>query len=433
MRVRISDKSRRARDLDIDFASMNKRKEQEYEKLERMIRYAQSKDCRRAYILGYFGDSESDRCGRCDNCGSVSQKQSANASRPIDTPAGRELLQKILSGVARTKGRFGKTAVGQMLVGSGSEKMERSGLTRLTTFGILANSGFTQKEVVEILDALTASGLIVAEEVERFMAVIKLSDDGWAWIRNPSPPAVVLGLDAYLTEKLRNGGLERVIPPPPAEAKSPPKAVTDDDAEAPAADVEGDPLTQTLKTLRLGWARESNVKAFQIFGNRVLEELVRARPTTPHALAQIKGVGPITMEKYGTALLDAIRQGSENAGRTAVVPPPEKAPVKAPVVASPPPSADSYIPTEEWTWRLLDRGFSVEECTAIRGLDLGAIVRHATWMARKGKITPVSAFLDAETAHRWQAWHREHRDGSPPPDDPSAARFWPLFVACAGV
>ena len=49
--------------------------------------------------------------------------------RPIDTPAGREVIQKVLSGVARAKGRFGKTTVAQMLAGSDSEKMARGAST----------------------------------------------------------------------------------------------------------------------------------------------------------------------------------------------------------------------------------------------------------------------------------------------------------------
>ena len=88
-----------------------------------MIDYARTPHCRRAAILGYFGDSGVSSCGRCDNCETRGARPGDSAAIAIDTPAGREILLKILSGVARTRGRFGKTAVGQMLVGSGSERM----------------------------------------------------------------------------------------------------------------------------------------------------------------------------------------------------------------------------------------------------------------------------------------------------------------------
>jgi superfamily II DNA helicase RecQ len=69
----------------------------------------------------------------------------------IDTPAGREVVLKALSGVARAKGRFGKNVVAQMLKGSASEKMERWRLRELSTFGILAH--FSQVELTRLLDA----------------------------------------------------------------------------------------------------------------------------------------------------------------------------------------------------------------------------------------------------------------------------------------
>ncbi len=106
----------------------NERKQREYDKLERMIKYAQSGRCRRAYILGYFGDSEADRLRPVRQLRPDRGPPRASSARPIDTEAGREVILKALSGVARAKGRFGKTVVAQMLTGSGSEKMTRTGL-----------------------------------------------------------------------------------------------------------------------------------------------------------------------------------------------------------------------------------------------------------------------------------------------------------------
>src|SRR5690606_23528770 len=100
--VRVIDPNRRARDLQIDFSVLNERKRHEYEKLDQMIRYARDGGCRRATILDYFGDPalSGGRCGRCDTC-SGDVPGATEALQPIDTPAGRELLLKVLSGVAR--------------------------------------------------------------------------------------------------------------------------------------------------------------------------------------------------------------------------------------------------------------------------------------------------------------------------------------------
>ena len=54
--------------LEIDFEAHDRRKRQELEKLDRVVRFALSGSCRQRDILRYFGDENPNRCGRCDNC-----------------------------------------------------------------------------------------------------------------------------------------------------------------------------------------------------------------------------------------------------------------------------------------------------------------------------------------------------------------------------
>src|SRR4051794_377242 len=97
--IRVIDRSKRPRDLEIDFAALEKRKQREYDKLERMIKYAQTNQCRRSYILGYFGDANADRvhCGHCDNCGTIDGQPAPQAGVAIDSAGGREIILKVLS------------------------------------------------------------------------------------------------------------------------------------------------------------------------------------------------------------------------------------------------------------------------------------------------------------------------------------------------
>ena len=59
--IRVIDRTRKPRDLKIDFATLEKRKQHEYDKLERMIQYCRSRQCRRSYILDYFGERDAGR------------------------------------------------------------------------------------------------------------------------------------------------------------------------------------------------------------------------------------------------------------------------------------------------------------------------------------------------------------------------------------
>lgn len=55
-------------DLKIDHETLAARKKADYEKLDRMVAYAQSRSCRQRTILEYFGDASAANCGICDRC-----------------------------------------------------------------------------------------------------------------------------------------------------------------------------------------------------------------------------------------------------------------------------------------------------------------------------------------------------------------------------
>jgi ATP-dependent DNA helicase RecQ len=455
--IRVIDRKRPARDLTIDFATLEKRKQHEYVKLERMIDYARSRQCRRSFILGYFGEPSSGRppCGGCDNCGPgpgpVSHGSSvlpAMARVPIGTPQGRELILKVLSGVARAKGRFGKIAVVQMLAGSGSERMTRWKLDQLSTFGILKSSGFSHKDIGEIIDALTRARLVAAQEVDRFKPLISLSEAGWLWLKTQEPADLVLDLPAELLARIRAAGTGG-----PTTADLPAGGQTEGEV------IDGlDPLRDRLKALRSAWARDLKQPAYCIFTDETLDALVRERPGSPLELARIKGLGKSRIERHGAALLDAIARfptGGEDSAVVDIPALPAARTSSAGASASrtgtevvrprggealaeprthakptvPGPSLSSHVATEEWSTRLIERGFSIAEAAAIRGLEPAIIVRHLCWMVRRGRSLAVETFLASEVIVAWEACLLAQ--GSPPPSEPAELiHLWPLFVAC---
>ena len=61
-------------------------------RVERMRLYAETTDCRRRLLLGYFGEQHPQRCGRCDNCDDGTATDVEAPAGAIDTDAGRAVV-----------------------------------------------------------------------------------------------------------------------------------------------------------------------------------------------------------------------------------------------------------------------------------------------------------------------------------------------------
>lgn len=68
-------------------------------------------------------------------------------------------------------------------------------------------------------------------------------------------------------------------------------------------------LVAKLKAYRLETSRTENVQAYEVFNNRQMEDLISQKPRTIEELQQISGFGPVKAEKYGPAILAALRSG----------------------------------------------------------------------------------------------------------------------------
>src|SRR5687768_3479552 len=78
-----------------------------------------------------------------------------------------------------------------------------------------------------------------------------------------------------------------------------------------ALDPAGERVFVALKTVRTAIAREEQVPAYVVFSDRTLAELAARRPQSLSALQDVRGVGPMKLERYGARFLAAITQSDE--------------------------------------------------------------------------------------------------------------------------
>jgi ATP-dependent DNA helicase RecQ len=267
-------------ELPINFEILQLRKAHQLEKLNRMMDYSTSNRCRRAFLLQYFGEYyPSQNCGGCDYCHNLKVRPvtEKNMSDPL-------LPIKILSGVARMKGRFGLGMAVKMLTGSKDKAIGKFKLDHLSTYGLLTE--FAQEQVENWIQELIDQGYLKQESAilgEKNYRVLLLTPQGW--------------------EVMKKRGRVSLSPPSRKEFKE--------------TKMEGEPdkgLFEDLRKLRLELARAEGLPAYCIFQDRTLREMASRLPDNREKMMAIVGVGEITFRKYGSAFLDLIskwKRGSD--------------------------------------------------------------------------------------------------------------------------
>jgi ATP-dependent DNA helicase RecQ len=186
-------------ELGIDFENLRRRKEAEYDRLNQVVHYAQSPLCRQTTILNYFGDTSAENCGQCDRCcgqpgwpkfvvkihppvreqsseteialpstppaETLTDDNARVAATPVAKAQQIAFLAQLIDAVERIHGRLGKILIAQYLSGSQNAKIQKLRLHRLSGFGML--EGSKQADVIELLELLLATGLLLQQEVNR--------------------------------------------------------------------------------------------------------------------------------------------------------------------------------------------------------------------------------------------------------------------------
>ncbi|WP_227938130.1 DNA helicase RecQ [Alkalihalobacillus deserti] len=232
------------------------RQEMEYKKLQQMTAFCHTERCLQQYILNYFGDDSNKTCGKCSNCVQTGEK--VNKTREA---------QMVFSTVKRTRERFGKTIISQILVGSANQKLKQLQLTNVTTYGLLKT--WSQKDVAEFIDILMAEEYLVP--MGTTYPTIQLTEKA---------VQVLMGeLEVFLTE-----------------------TVTAIQSE------EHDVVFEALRELRKQISTESRIPPYMIFSDKTLKEMSRLIPLTIEEFSSVSGVGEQKQEKYGQAFLEILQQ-----------------------------------------------------------------------------------------------------------------------------
>ena len=253
--------------------------------LQQMVQFAETRECRRATLLQYFGETYPARlddvgdqtpplevsCESCDNC-----------LQPRETFDGTVHAQKFLSCVYRIHSRhgfgFGLGHVVDVLRGADTEPIRQRGHNELSTYGI--GDELKRGEWQAIGRELLRLGLI--ECAPGKFATLSLTPAGLEALRKRT--------SIVLTKQIE---------------------IADKRARTKAGAIECDEvLFARLRALRRRLADERGVPAYIIFSDVSLREMARTYPMDSTEFRRIAGVGEQKLKDFGEVFMSAIRSHS---------------------------------------------------------------------------------------------------------------------------
>lgn len=217
-------------------------RESDFERLKYMTFYSTTNDCLRGFILRYFGGEKKAYCGKCSNCLSVHKLVDVT----IDA-------QKIMSCIARTGQRYGKTVICDVLKGSKSEKILKAELNNQSTYGIMKE--VTARHIFGTIDFLAEKEYISADNETEVLKLLPKSRD------------VLFGRERLVMKKVENS--EKVVK-----------------THRPEVPVNSE-LLDALKALRKGIASKKSVPAYVIFTDATLIDMCKKCPETPDEMLEV--------------------------------------------------------------------------------------------------------------------------------------------------
>lgn len=239
----------------------------EHGKLNALLGVCETAECRRKAILNHFGEAHAGNCGNCDTCRS-----------PVESWDGTEAAIKGLAAIFRTGQRFGAAHVIDVLVGKETEKVQRFGHQNQPVFG--QGRELDAKAWQSVLRQLTAMGLIVVDHANH--------------------GALTLGEGARAVfKKERSVTLRKDRPKKAVEVRRQLSKAVNLPEHAQG-------LFDALRSERLKIAKSQGVPPYVIFHDATLRAMALARPTHPHDMLNLPGVGQGKLDRYGEAFLAVV-------------------------------------------------------------------------------------------------------------------------------
>lgn len=240
----------------------------EKQKLEAMLAFCESSQCRRQTLLAWFNETLEESCGYCDLC-----------KTPVETIDATDMARKALSNVYRSGQRYGVSHLVDILLGKSTLRVLERAHDQLSTFGLGQSVG--QPQWRSLYRQLVARGyLTVMPELHGGLCLTEKSR------------SLLKGEETFLLRRDRYHTVGR--------------CQISSDTEPYELDGENHMLWEALRECRKQLAEEQSVPPYMIFHDKTLRQMLDFRPESLQTMGDLSGVGRSKLKKYGETFLKVL-------------------------------------------------------------------------------------------------------------------------------
>lgn len=317
--------------------------------MNKMVDFAESFQCRRIDLLGYFGETwKEENCGGCDIC-----------LEPRETWDATLAAKKYLSCLYRIKEKsgfnLGANHAIEVLSGANTEKIRKWGHNELSTYGI--GKDISRTEWREVSNQLIRMNY-ATQDTGQFQTV-GITDEGMRFLKDKKTLTLMRHPQSKdeSTAKIARAG-----------------AVECDEA-----------FFEKLRELRKQIATERSLPPYVIFGDRTLRHIARSYPQNDAEFLNVPGVGNQKLQDLGAVFIKAVEDWlSENPKQEFA----EE--IQAPKPKPKMKSESGISETALASIQLYQEGESIDEIATTRALKTSTVTGHISQgiQYRKIQISP---------------------------------------------
>jgi ATP-dependent DNA helicase RecQ len=248
----------------IDPLSASEHKMNTLNKLDYMVKYANSELCRHQQIAKYFDDNINECKSLCDNCLNIEREV-------VDITVD---VQKLLSAIYRTKESFGVHYIVDILRGSKDKRILENEHDKLSVYNI--GSNYQKPQWLSIANRALELELVDIGEFK----VYKITSKGLKFLK--SKEQINIRKERLSKKSYKD---KRVV----------------------AQDLDyNQSIFNTLRELRKEIAIKENIPPYIVFSDKSLKDMASKLPQTKEQMLEVHGVGEVKYKRYGERFLELL-------------------------------------------------------------------------------------------------------------------------------